>query len=292
MNSIAVLHTHLFQNDKKDSGFYFNTLERHLKANHKFIEKPHRHNAYLTVLFTKGSGVHEIDFQKYNVSEGSLFFLIPGQVHRWELSEDADGYIFFISPEYYDLHYVNLHLKDYPFFGSPTVSRKLEISAADLNKIVSLLEIIDEENQTQHLMKECVILALLTVVYTYSTRHYTEKETLSSDVKVAYFRHYHDFENLLEKHFKEKKSISEYADLLGISTKHLNRITQTVVQKTASAMLTDRLMLEAKRMLMYLDDHVVDIAFRLGYEDYSYFSRVFRKNVGFSPTRFIQKYKS
>lgn len=70
-------------------------MKGHLKSSHKHIEKPHRHDFYVTVLFTHGSGVHEIDFQSYDVQPGSLFFLSPGQIHSWELSDDTEGYIFF-----------------------------------------------------------------------------------------------------------------------------------------------------------------------------------------------------
>ena len=79
MNSISVLHINLFQSEKNAPDFYFNTLKNHLVSSHKHIEKPHRHDFYVTVIFTKGQGIHEIDFQKYDVSEGSLFFLsTPG----------------------------------------------------------------------------------------------------------------------------------------------------------------------------------------------------------------------
>lgn len=74
MDSISVLQMGLFQENNTSSGFYFNTMKGHLKSSHKHIEKPHRHDFYVTVLFTQGSGVHEIDFQSYDVQAGSLFF--------------------------------------------------------------------------------------------------------------------------------------------------------------------------------------------------------------------------
>jgi AraC-like DNA-binding protein len=117
-------------------------------------------------------------------------------------------------------------------------------------------------------------------------------DTLASSAGLSYFKHYQDFENLIEQHFAKQKSIAYYASLLGISSKHLNRIVQTVVQKTATDVITERVVLEAKRMLMYLDESLVEIAFRLGYEEYSYFVRVFRKNSGMTPTQFMRKYKA
>jgi AraC-like DNA-binding protein len=130
-------------------------------------------------------------------------------------------------------------------------------------------------------------------IFITSTRQFSRDfDHLASSASLSYFKHYQEFETLLEQHFTKEKSIAFYAFLLNISSKHLNRITQTVVQKTATDLLTERVILEAKRMLMYLDESLVEIAFRLGYEEYSYFVRVFRKTSGMTPTQFIKKYKS
>lgn len=112
-----------------------------------------------------------------------------------------------------------------------------------------------------------------------------------TDVKLSYFKHYYDYENLADQHFKTIRSVLGYAEMLDISPKHLNRITQAVINKKASEILVERLVLEAKRMLIFMDDNVVDIAFDLGQEDYSYFARLFKKHSGYSPVSFRQKYK-
>lgn len=165
MNSISVLHINLFQSEKNAPDFYFNTLKDHLVSSHKHIEKPHRHDFYVTVIFTKGTGTHEIDFQKYDVSEGSLFFLSPGQVHSWELSPDTDGYIFFFSQPYYEMHYVNQKLKNFPFFNSPSFPRKLQLQSDELINIIRLFEDIQNEHQSQNVMKQGFILSLISQIY-------------------------------------------------------------------------------------------------------------------------------
>ncbi|MEI3791883.1 MULTISPECIES: AraC family transcriptional regulator [unclassified Chryseobacterium] len=292
MNSISVLHIDLFQSGRNTSDFYVNTMKEHLVVGHRHIEKPHRHDFYAAVLFTRGQGVHEIDFQKYDVSEGSLFFLSPGQIHSWELSEDIDGYIFFCSQEFYEMHYVNQKLRNFPFFGSVSFPRKLQLDADELIKNKILFQELGIEHQSQNLMKEGLILSLMSHIFINSARLFSKEiESLSSSASLSYFKHYQDFENLIEQYFTTQKSISHYASLLGISPKHLNRIAQTVVQKTATDVITERVVLEAKRMLMYLDESLVEIAFRLGYEEYSYFVRVFRKSSGMTPTQFMRKYK-
>ncbi|MCD1117902.1 AraC family transcriptional regulator [Chryseobacterium turcicum] len=291
MNSISVLHINLFQSEKNAPDFYFNTLKNHLVSSHKHIEKPHRHDFYVTVIFTKGTGIHEIDFQKYDVSEGSLFFLSPGQVHSWELSPDTDGYIFFFSQPYYEMHYVNQKLKNFPFFNSPSFPRKLQLQSEELMNMIHLFEAIGSEHQAQNVMKQGFILSLISQIYIHSARAFSKEDENALAGSVSYFKHYQDFENLLEESFTSQKSISYYASQLKISAKHLNRITQTVMQKTASEIITERVILEAKRMLIYLDEGLVEIAFRLGYEEYSYFARIFRKNTGITPSQFIKDHK-
>lgn len=293
MNSISVLHIDLFQQGKNTSDFYFSTMQNHLATSHRHIEKAHRHDFYATILFTKGSGMHEIDFQKYDVSAGSLFFMSPGQVHSWELSADIEGFIFFCLQDFYELHYVNQKLRNFPFFGSVSFPRKLQLEPAELDHTVNLMLALQEEYHSQHMMKNSLMLSLMSQIFIQSTRQFSrDSDHPASPSSLSYFKHYQDFERLVEAHFTKEKSIAFYAGLLNISAKHLNRITQTVVQKTATDFMTERVILEAKRMLMYLDESLVEIAFRLGYEEYSYFVRVFRKTSGMTPTQFIKMYKS
>lgn len=293
MNSISVLNIDLFQGGRNTSDFYFSTLKNHLIVGHRHLEKPHRHDFYATILFTQGKGIHEIDFQKYDVSAGSLFFMSPGQIHSWELSPDIDGYIFFCSQDFYEIHYVSQKLRSFPFFGSVHFPRKLQLDDFHLKEYLSIFGELEKEYHSQNLMKNGFILSLLSQVFIRSTRLFSKDfDHFSSSAGLSYFKHYQDFEDLVEEYFDKEKSVAFYASQMNISSKHLNRITQTVVQKTATDLITERVILEAKRMLIYLDESLGEIAFRLGYEEYSYFVRVFRKSSGMTPTQFIKFYKS
>lgn len=293
MNPISVLHIDLFQQAKNIPDFYFSTMRQHLATSHRHIEKPHRHDFYVTVLFTGGSGIHEIDFQKYEVSAGSLFFMSPGQVHSWELSDDIEGCIFFFSQDFYEMHYVHQKLRHFPFFGSVSFPRKLQLDASELSNTFHLMTALEEEYHAQNLMKSSLMLSLMSQIFIRSARQFSRDGSHPAlSASPSYLKHYQEFERLVEQYFTEEKSIAFYAALLNISPKHLNRITQTVVRKTATDVITERVILEAKRMLMYVEESLVEIAFRLGYEEYSYFVRVFRKTSGMTPTQFMKIYKS
>ena len=81
----------------------------------------------------------------------------------------------------------------------------------------------------------------------------------------------------MEQYFKEEKLPSFYAEKLNITLKHLNRICNEILQKTATEVITDRVILEIKRMLIDKQLAVNEVAFKVGYEDYSYFSRILQK---------------
>ena len=191
------------------------------------------------------------------------------------------------------MHYVNQKLRNFPFFGSVSFPRKLQLDDLERKKNITLFQELGEEHQAKNIMKEGLILSLMSQIFINATRLFSRDfDTMDFTAGLSYFKHYQDFENLIEQHFAEQKSITYYSSLMGISSKHLNRIVQTVVQKTATDVITERVVLEAKRMLMYLDESLVEIAFRLGYEEYSYFVRVFRKSSGMTPTQFMRKYKA
>ena len=97
---IPVLNIKQFQSSKEVHQVYVNSFANHIKINKQLISTPHSHNFYLCVIFTKGSGVHEIDFKSYAISPGKVFFLKPGQTHFWKLKHLQTDSFFFIQKNF------------------------------------------------------------------------------------------------------------------------------------------------------------------------------------------------
>ena len=89
--------------------------------------------------------------------------------------------------------------------------------------------------------------------------------------------------NYIEQHFKTKHSASDYADLLNITPKALAKITKTHFNKTLTDLISERIVIEAKRELYLTNKAVKEIAYGLGYDDEHYFSRFFKNNADVSP---------
>src|SRR6185436_11369896 len=100
-----------------ESAFYIETLQMHL-VRHPFVSRPHKHDFYLILYITKGTGDHTIDFKTYPVTPGSIFLMTPGQVHSWNLAPETDGYIIFFQRDFYQMQFQEKSLVEFPFFHS------------------------------------------------------------------------------------------------------------------------------------------------------------------------------
>lgn len=292
MKKIPILDIKQFEHKAQLEDFYSNDLEIHLKNNRDFFHKPHRHNFFLCVLFTQGSGIHEIDFETYAVKPGCVFFLRPGQTHFWQFNTSPQGYIFFHTQEFFELHFTNTKLDQFPFYYS---FKNLPIVNITLDQILAVKSQFREINQEYYSdlpLKRQKLASLLNTVYIDLSRHYIELEPKKEVVSMSYISTLRALEKLIDLYYKEQKSAKFYAEALNISSKHLNRILRTTLNKTTTQIISERVMLEAKRLMVHSYNTLAEISEILGYEDYAHFSKVFKKNNGITPKSFKRNYSS
>jgi AraC family transcriptional activator of pobA len=94
------------------------------------------------------------------------------------------------------------------------------------------------------------------------------------------------FRILVDGHFWERLSLQRYAATLGVSKGHLNRMVRKQTGMTASNLVQERIVVEAKRMLTHMSTSILDIANSLGFKDPAYFARLFKKRTGQTPKQF------
>ena len=282
MRKYPIYNIQRFNCNSVNSDLYINTFKNHL-IDHDFVEELHRHNSYVLVFFTKGSGTHEIDFDIFTIQPGSMFFLQPGQMHHWNLSDDVEGFVIFYSQEMYNLYFGQKTIGEYPFYSSMGNKPEMVFDMSESKAILPYFESLILETQTIQLLKQDKIMNLLDIIHIEIARKYSETyfhEAHSYNVKIK------NFEVLLEQNFKIEKAASFYASRLNITLKHLNRICNEILQKTTTEVILDRIILEVKRMLMDKKFTINEIASELGFDDYSYFTRLFKKHTGMTPTNF------
>lgn len=287
---INVLHINQLQKEENQKDFYVNNLREHLLENKSKITKPHKHSSYLCILFTKGTGNHEIDFNTYPIQSGSLFVISPGKTHHWVLSDDVDGYIFTHTKDFYDLQYSHNSISNFPFFQSVQNSPILELDEDQVKAVAPLFESMLSEYQAQDILKHQVLISYSDIIYAKLSRIYLKDKTQEIVNHSLYSQKFNVLENLIEEHFKVEKLPSRYASMMNITPKHLNRITQNIIGKTTSEIILERILLEAKRSMLHTTKTLSEIAIGLGYDDYAYFSRLFKQKTGITPSQFLKTY--
>jgi len=290
MSFLPILNIKQFEFKVNEGDFYANDFSSHLEKHHASITKPHKHDFYLIVLFTDGAGVHEVDFNSYPIKRGALFLMNPGQTHHWEFSEKAKGYIFFHSKEFYNLSFPNKNIDDYPFFYTSYNLPLLKLKEKEIDLFIGFFKLILEEFTSNEFMWHQKLALTVDLLYIETTRLYIKNE--QNDIHkiekgVTWFR---KLEQLIDQHFLTMKKASDYANELNVSTKHLNKVVVNTVGKTTTDLIHQRILLEAKRLLTHGELTVQEIAFELGYDDTSYFSRLFKNKCGVSPSTFSKKY--
>lgn len=290
MKKIPILDIKQFEHKAQLEDFYSNDLEIHLKNNRDFFHKPHRHNFFLCVLFTQGSGIHEIDFETYAVKPGCVFFLRPGQTHFWQFNTSPQGYIFFHTQEFFELHFTNTKLDQFPFYYSFKNPPIVNITLDQILTVKSQFMEINQEYYSDLPLKRQKLASLLNTVYIDLSRHYIELEPKKEVVSMSYISTLRALEKLIDLYYKDQKSAKFYADALNVSSKHLNRILRTTLNKTTTQIISERVMLEAKRLMVHSYNTLAEISEILGYEDYAHFSKVFKKNSGITPKSFKRNY--
>lgn len=234
---------------------------------------------------------------QYDFTNGALIFIGPRQVLQWDSSVvyDQKGFSINFHEDFIKGTELAQQIKKYGFF-SYAVNEALHLSPKEEKQIESIVENIDIEyqNNQDEFSKE-IIISQLSTLLKYANRFYERqflnRRELSNDLL-------EQFNQQLEEYFDsgqlEKKgipSIEQIADRLSVSQRYLSDTLKKETGKTSTEHLQLYLIDEAKHILLKPNKSVAEVAYELGFEYPPYFSRLFKKKEGISPTAYREKYK-
>jgi len=247
---------------------------------------PHRHDFFELIWLPSAHGQMQCDLRTFSVKPGSLFFASPGQIHSWRLTEPGDGEIVSFTPDFFLLSSTQPGLLGrMPFIYSDTVAPILHLDEAEGARMETLFRDLRLAASDCAPGRDDIVRAYLTIILTRLrqayTRRYSEMDApIQGDVLTRRFR------LALEEHFPEMLEVGDYADLLQVSRSHLNDELRRQVGQSASEIIHQRLLLEAKRLLVHSTLTISEIAYSLRFHDPSYFGRFFRRCAGQTPGRY------
>jgi AraC-like DNA-binding protein len=255
---------------------YFAKDIDHLKA-------PHRHSFFTFILVTGGDGSHDIDFTTYPLKANRLFLIAPDQVHAWKKLNSVKGYVVLFTEGFVALSKGRKIMANWPLFKSHQRCY-FDLNTAEVEQWEEEFLFMEKESLGHDdFSRDAIFYSLGTLLVSASRLYlsYNNRIEFGQDILFS-------FQELIEKHYWEKRKPKEYATLLNVTPNHLNAMCKKKSGKSAGELIRQRVLLEAKRMLAHTKVSVAEVAYALNFDDNSYFGRFFKKYVGITPEQFRQ----
>ena len=266
--------------------FDFAPLQRHTDIPRPFL---HRHGYYHILWMSQALGEHQIDFETYPIQRNSVFFLSPGQVHAWSSSIEAVGYVMNFSAEFFLQMFPKIEdMLAFPFFHITNSDPVLYLSDAQHAELLPLMKEIEGEFNSELVGRHDIVRSLLLILLTRLRRlHKPRQSDLALPKSYMLTKR---FKLLIEQRFLELGSVQDYATLLLVTERRLNEAVKGTTGKTASQLIHERILLEAKRLLAETAMDISEIAYQLNFDDPAYFCRFFKKQVAATPSEFRKRF--
>jgi AraC-like DNA-binding protein len=256
-------------------------------ADYMISGNPFRNLTYGLVFFIEGDGEINVDFNSYKANRNSVYFCCPGKVFMVKGSV-TKGYGVIFQKDFLQKPSSQQWVQSLPVFSRFLSSPVVEMDEKDKPIFDDLLGAMEEEYYSDAILKYDALEALLTLMLVKLSRLYenSKKDKISPDTQ-----HIIDLEALINKQYKNNRSVVAYASQLYMTPQHLNRITKKTIGKSVSELINEKLIIEIKRYLVYTDMSSEEIAHFFNFYDNSYFTKTFKKIVGETPKTFRKKQK-
>jgi len=253
-------------------------------------DSPHRHNYYTVILVKSAKGEHLIDFEKYDLKKNQVFFVNPGQVHQVVEKEKSYGYSIVFSTQFLLESNIPLaFIENLNLFHDHSYNPPLDLNEAQLASLQLFCEqMIETFSSDLNLKTEALgsYLRLFLICCNNICQIDPLEEFTSSSGNSILQR----FKKLVDEKYATSHNTSEYAEMLHISSEHLNRTVKKMVGKTAKEFIQARIVVAAKRLFYFSDLSSKEIGYELGFSEPANFSAFIKKNTGKTPTEFIRNH--
>ncbi len=241
----------------------------------------HRHADLAQLLYVqKGHALLEIEGEQTRIDRPSIQVVPPMCVHGFHFSPEVDGFVITIAA---------------PLIGwlqeqSDARQRVLQYpgcyaAEADQPYLDTLCAMLNHEYANPAPSRDLLLRSLVGALVVWVSRREQERHVGNErlDRGQSYLA---AFSKLIEKHYREHLPISRYAAFLGVTPVYLNTVCQRLAHQSALSIVHQRLLLEAKRNLIYTTLNVSQIADLLGFSEPAYFTRFFKRLTGTTPNHF------
>lgn len=270
--------------------FHINRIEDYLKMIQFPSEsdlQPKRYTVFNFFFLTKGTSTRSKGLDTFDFGRNSFFFVPAYQINTHEfISPDVEGFYCHFNLELLTTDYrLKELLNDFPFleFNSYPL---LKIDDDAKKFVIPLLERLLIEYQSDNKCRNSILRTYLIALFTELKPFIEQSKIVSTNAATAITEQY---KKALSEHIYQKQKMTDYADLLAISPNHLNKCVKNALGKSAHDVLNEMLLLEAKVLLKQTNLTVSEIAYKIGKNEVSDFTRFFKSQTNMKPTEYRNK---
>lgn len=248
---------------------------------HDWRIHPHRHSQLTQLFFLqKGRGTARIDSIAYDL-EAPCVLVIPERcVHEFTWAKNSAGFVLSITS------LVNTELmRQLGEHGNVFATHAVVDASEDPAYVEMLFTSIQREYAGALALQELSLDYLIKLLAVWLARC-TATESRSDTQSSRAGQHLKRFRKLVDEHHKSHWPVSKYGNAIGITPSHLNAICQQSAGQSALEIVHERLLLAARRDLVYTEKTIAGVSHKLGFADPSYFTRFFKRHTGLPPSQF------
>jgi AraC family transcriptional regulator, transcriptional activator of pobA len=249
------------------------------------VREPHRHDYHEVLWIREGSGQHILDGREVPVRRGSLMVIGRGQVHVFERARAVTGAAVRFGDEL--LHEGRIARTDPSWLLAGCGGWGVVVPPDHVDALESVIRTLAAEAAGPPDVHSADLQRhLLSVVLVWIERWYDAERTERRDVDDAGVQLFRRFARVLERDFAAHHDAVHYADALAVPPPALSQALNRLTGRSTKELVTDRVMLEAARLLRFTDRTIGEIAFETGFSDPLYFSRAFKRHHGHAPSAY------
>ncbi|MFZ1236894.1 MAG: AraC family transcriptional regulator [Prevotella sp.] len=250
--------------------------------------EPHVHEFEELLIGLEGQIEHYIDFRTEKVDAPFVSFITEGKIHQLKhLTKEGQCDIWVVLFKKDFIAETAFHLYS-TFHDNANMYLKLNSSASRLDTICSMMYDEYSRDDADSAVIKQLLITLISMIES-DKRSNAPDHSENMNVQNKTFK---SFLMVLEQHYHEPRSVAFYAEKLFMTSRNLNMICQRVMHQSVSELVETRKLLEAKNLLVTTDKTITEIGYELGFNEKTYFTHVFKKKAGMSPSDFRKEMRA
>ena len=253
-------------------------------------EQHHKVEFFIMIFITEGQGYHTIDFTDYKYEKGTLLTIRKDQIHKFFKGNNTKGYLLLFMDEFLISYLEKMEAqKTLLLFNELLGKPKIHLSKSDFETVKEIIGRMENEYlEKSDEYSLGIIRSELHILITKLYRIKSGSDQIISPKK--YLKEFIEFQSLVESDANKTNKVIDYAKMMSISTKTLNSISQSVINKTAKEFIDETRIKQVKRLLINTSLSIKEIAYESGFLETTNFYKYFKKRVGMTPEQFRQAF--